>query len=641
MVQRNETQPNGQIIDYLKYYVELEAPRYAVLLNGPWGSGKTHLIQSFLDNHFSSPPSRSRSIAKRILKYLITPGMNRYFNDKAQERSASNYIYISLYGLKSDEDISARIIASAIPGLGLKSSKILGGIIKPFLSTLQYAKLIPDLSARDFISKFHKKTYIFDDIERCEIPIKQLLGYINQFIEHGERNVILVANTDEIPDTKDFTTTQEKLVGKTFRIEPPIEEAVENFLKQLNNSPAMKLIQDNPETFSSLFRQSESKNLRVLQQALRDIERPLNALNREQFENIEGVLFLAKLIFTFSLEVRSRRMTPAILEARPQQMTELFKKFGEKNEQEKDFCKIESSYTDIDLRDPILSNDTLADIIFHGIVNAEHIQKSVTQSHFFREAQDERALDKLMYVYDLDETEFKQVRAQFESEYQNHEFRTPEDIFLSFSRRRWLSENKLLNVSLEKVSEQGDQYLEHLYETGQFPIVERDRFEGRDYAEFNGKYFDFSFKSRPLEPKHFLDTFLSLNEKARQDLYPSIVESMMAEMTDAPETFCHRISRKSFDTPSHINAEILLEMDPEAFSKRLLELHPAKQRPVLNALSSRYTFTNYSAELSGEKEWLKKLTLHLERTAKSASVFERNRIRSNIERYLKPHIGYY
>jgi len=143
-------------------------------------------------------------------------------------------------------------------------------------------------------------------------------------------------------------------------------------------------------------------------------------------------------------------------------MNDLFKKFGEKNDQEKAFCDIEALYTDIDLRHPAFSNEILADILFKGRIDADQITKSISQNAPFRGEEDERALDKLYYLYELDEEEFKQVRAQFESDYQQRAFKTPEDIFASFSRRCWLSENKFLSISIEKISEQGDEYLHDL-----------------------------------------------------------------------------------------------------------------------------------------------------------------------------------
>lgn len=39
---------------------------------------------------------------------------------------------------------------------------------------------------------------IFDDLERCDCSINEILGYINSFVEHEKMKVIIVANQEEI-----------------------------------------------------------------------------------------------------------------------------------------------------------------------------------------------------------------------------------------------------------------------------------------------------------------------------------------------------------------------------------------------------------------------------------------------------------
>ena len=39
---------------------------------------------------------------------------------------------------------------------------------------------------------------IFDDLERCDCPVNEVLGYINTYVEHDGMKVIIVANQKEI-----------------------------------------------------------------------------------------------------------------------------------------------------------------------------------------------------------------------------------------------------------------------------------------------------------------------------------------------------------------------------------------------------------------------------------------------------------
>lgn len=38
----------------------------------------------------------------------------------------------------------------------------------------------------------------FDDLERCGLPINEILGYINSLVEHNMCKVIILANEEEI-----------------------------------------------------------------------------------------------------------------------------------------------------------------------------------------------------------------------------------------------------------------------------------------------------------------------------------------------------------------------------------------------------------------------------------------------------------
>jgi len=91
-------------------------------------------------------------------------------------------------------------------------------------------------------------------------------------------------------------------------------------------------------------------------------------------------------------------------------------------------------------------------------------------------------------------------------------------------------------------------------------------------------------------------------------------------MHETPEAFSHRMSRSSSGSSTHISGELLKEIDTNIFSKRLLTLHPSKQRLVLGAISSRLAFVGYSPQQNDEKEWLRKLSLNLEDYAKSPAL---------------------
>ena len=62
-------------------------------------------------------------------------------------------------------------------------------------------KLLVKIDLRELISEFfHPEKYIlvFDDLERCNMDINRVLGYINRFVEHDGAKVIIIADQEKI-----------------------------------------------------------------------------------------------------------------------------------------------------------------------------------------------------------------------------------------------------------------------------------------------------------------------------------------------------------------------------------------------------------------------------------------------------------
>src|SRR5690606_21770687 len=115
--------------------------------------------------------------------------------------------------------------------------------------------------------------YIFDDLERCEMPINAVMGYINGFVEHDDRKVIIIANEDEIKGASGYRRIREKLIGKTFYTQSVFDEALGSFVAKVQNEQARNAVQTNLSVISDIYHQAEINNLRILQQTIWDFER--------------------------------------------------------------------------------------------------------------------------------------------------------------------------------------------------------------------------------------------------------------------------------------------------------------------------------------------------------------------------------
>lgn len=210
---------NQHISQFLDYYCDnekLKNPQYAVLLKGKWGSGKTHFI-------------------------------NKY--RKELDTKKQKYIYVSLYGVTSYDEIETKFLETIHPFLYNKKTIFTGKIAKQLLKGTFKIDLDGDKKDDDSVSLkipdfklddlFNTKDYIliFDDLERCSINIINLLGYINHFVEHQSYKVILIANEEEFEETRKYYQIKEKLIGKTFEFISDASSAYDSFLNdELKNT---------------------------------------------------------------------------------------------------------------------------------------------------------------------------------------------------------------------------------------------------------------------------------------------------------------------------------------------------------------------------------------------------------------------
>jgi hypothetical protein len=219
---------NKHVKEYLEYYIGFtQPPRFVVLLNGPWGIGKTFLLKEFLK--------------------LIQPQIK--------------YVYISLYGLASLDDIDDALFRATYPVLDLKGVQLAGRFAK---AIGRYLRIDPNIEIKDVINKAKADLFVFDDLERCDLPINRTMGYINDFVEHEGRKVIIIANEKEVKVSEDYARIREKLIGKTLEIQFVFEQALQVFTACISDSAARAFFASKAEEIAEIYRRSELNNLRDL-----------------------------------------------------------------------------------------------------------------------------------------------------------------------------------------------------------------------------------------------------------------------------------------------------------------------------------------------------------------------------------------
>lgn len=253
---------NENIVNFLNGYMMNPDPQYAVLLKSKWGCGKTHFINHWIDAYKGNPTTEQ----------VLEP------------------IYVSLYGLSDTKQITTalnRVICPILYGKAAKAGKVLAKIASAMVLKhevdLNYDG-ISDLSINigiDSLSKFKsndslansKKLLIFDDLERCDIPMKKLLGYLNFFVEQCNCHLIVIGDEDKIAEgenKKIFGEFKEKTIGREFEIATDLHSALDTFV---NQTPKNDFVVGHQEQIEKFFAMTECDNLRILRQALWDFSR--------------------------------------------------------------------------------------------------------------------------------------------------------------------------------------------------------------------------------------------------------------------------------------------------------------------------------------------------------------------------------
>lgn len=207
-MKNNSFLSSEEIIKSFLSYLDDSIYSYAYLLDGSWGSGKTFFVKEILI------PS--------IVKH------EKEKKDQDSEYKEKRILYVSLYGIKETEEISRllylelrKVMADKMTtGRFLKkhtpqiptwlgtTSKIVSDVIKDSKG-IDIENIINKIS-----TGFSLKNciFIFDDLERTSCNVNDILGYINNFIEHDQVKVLLIANEAEINTASRLDVDPEELL---------------------------------------------------------------------------------------------------------------------------------------------------------------------------------------------------------------------------------------------------------------------------------------------------------------------------------------------------------------------------------------------------------------------------------------------
>lgn len=327
------------LVESILDYVRSDYTDYAIMLNGEWGSGKTH----FWNN----------KIRKKIESLQLNG--KRYTT-----------IYMSLYGISNLEEISKKIF--------IETTQLMDKNLRKFMNANgqttipEYAKTGIDMAnffgvtqngdKVDYGAFFSTddKVLCFDDLERANVDVIDILGYINNFVEHDHIKTIIICNEKELSNklkssnlemktfiatylldkqdelnktdkpmvekiqdkiehvfdkANDYERIKEKLIGETFEYAPKFDYIINGILMRYeNNADLIRFLRENTGLIISTFHKSGTRNLRILKHALNDFKKIYEMVNKS-YPNTNHRVMQTMLIFTIavSFEIKAGKVT--------------------------------------------------------------------------------------------------------------------------------------------------------------------------------------------------------------------------------------------------------------------------------------------------------------------------------------------
>ncbi len=327
------------LVESILDYVRADYTDYAIMINGEWGSGKTYFWNNKIRNKIESLQLNGKQYTT---------------------------IYMSLYGISNLEDISKKIF--------IETTQLMDKNLKRYMNmnnqtTIpEYAKTGLDMANffgvtqngdRIDYGKFFStddKVLCFDDLERANVDVIDILGYINNFVEHDHIKTIIICNEKELSTklkssnlemktfiatylldkegdlaktdkpmvekirdkieyvfdkANDYERIKEKLIGETFEYAPEFTYIINGLLMRYEVNPDLiRFLRENAQLIISTFNKSGTRNLRILKHALNDFRKIFEMVNK-YYPNTNQKVLKTMLIFTIavSFEIKAGKIT--------------------------------------------------------------------------------------------------------------------------------------------------------------------------------------------------------------------------------------------------------------------------------------------------------------------------------------------
>ncbi len=603
---------NQGIRDFLASYCRRESPKYAVMITGEWGAGKTWLVNEIM------------------------------------KQEGLEHFRISLFGISTRQEVYDEFFAQCHPMLASAGTRVVAGIARGILSRvtfplgsadMQSQSQLESLGLKELLINNKDKIVILDDFERCRLPVREALGIISNLLDEDSCKVIIISNDNEIQDTE-YASYKEKAVAYTFKAEPEAELALDQFWDimashHLND----KSVNEIKEIVGIVHDQSGYMNLRHLKISLEAFERLYSCLPDSAKEKGELVKQLLYIHSIFSYEVLHGGISG-------DQVIGLFSKllYGSRSDSQPSetdpIGMIANKYRPSLARDLILDSDTWINLFAKGSLDKQAVKNSIEVSRFFID-QRTPTWRKLLEVWSISNDELRELLAQLQEDITRENFSNVGEILHLTGILLWLSKKCLYSEPPETIVEASIGLLNSLHSQQRIECRPGDRhYSNEDNSFANIQFFERtnpSFqqvldRAKTIE-KEINQSKLMTSAVVLMDLLPGDVFGFCRQLVHAHLGDKHSLSGLYADEP------ILASADSTRFVRSLMDLKPMSRRDLLYGIAQRYKHPAIARMLVSELQWLERVDDGLKRElADAGTSIEAFQLKSAIDEYIDPSI---
>ena len=654
---------NKHIADFLDGFLNVSnKPDYAVLITGDWGSGKTHFIKKYLGGD------------KKIVENWLT------------DCEKHIVLYVSLFGTKSRADMDSRVLEKLHPILMSKKIKVFTssfpiiGMIAGASSPVPGGAVVGERIGKDFQcfteafresllkekqeKDFKNLVVVFDDVERADMPLPELLGYLNEYVEHLQVPCILLADENvwkEINESQkihqkkitgnvgekgkvnltvekainqtlhSLSSTEEKVVGKKFQIQTSSEEIIEAWFPENKNGATTfgdeiyELLKPHKALLKLILEMSPKHNYRAFKQSIED----LKIFIGPNFENVSKDLLtkeeLNSLIFAdflcsvYGAKLAMLRNDPFVVAAQEIQMARAFARGAGKIVDEEGDENVKDPFDDAFGKIVCISQMSHAcdtkkwDAIWKkwlesSIVDKDEVAAAINDTIWFNRDK-QYWTEQLYHWYELSDDDGQHALNSFYESIESKSILNPDTLIPLYYRLYWYASEGVLEETAKEFSERMYHYIDDIANEMEYSDLSQwDDSYGRGY---DSTYLVYEEKNKAFV--EYIRKILTIRKtKQKENEITNIEKTFDPQDSQKVEVLCDKISCR-FGGLQDFEFE---KIDPDAIVRIYASLKNVDDsRKFIDAIKKRFRKQSYG--LIEYEDFLKKLKTSAEKLKKS------------------------